>query len=144
MLNPFPDLLILGFFAPFLLRVAIGLFFVWMAYQHIFKKQSEICEALHTRPFIIPALSSVVRPLAPYFVWIFSIGEAVIGVMFIVGFFTQIAALLSIIVLVKMIVFRKYLREIAFYSPATYLVLIAISFSLLLSGAGALAFDLPL
>lgn len=145
MSNIFPDILFLGaLFAPFILRIAIGLVFLWMGYIHIFKKREAIQQSFQTKPFVIPFFSSFVHLFVPYFVWILGIGEMIIGVAFVVGFLTQIAALLSIIVLIKMIFFRRYLKEIAFYNPAMYFVLLAISLSLLVSGAGTFSFDIPL
>ena len=144
MLNPFPELLVFGFFIPFILRVTIGLIFLWFAYRHLFKKREAIIASFESEPPGLTSLTPYLRKLAPLVTWIFGIVEILVGGAFIVGFLTQIAALVSIVILLKTLYFRKKYTEFTPYSSLLYIVLIVVSFSLLLSGAGALALDIPL
>ena len=144
MLNTFPELLILGFFAPFILRTAVGLAFLWFGYNKLFQQRTELIVSLQTNPIGPSFLKQYVKTLAPFIIWAIGITEILIGIFFIVGYLTQIAALISIILLLKALYFRKHYPLLAPHSPLAYLLIIAISVSLLISGAGAFAFDLPL
>ena len=64
--------------------------------------------------------------------------------MLAAGYYTQIAALLGAIGAFKAFLFTKRYPEIIPFSRSTYILLIAILLSLLLTGAGAIAFDLRL
>ncbi len=132
MLNPFPDLLTYSFFAPTILRLGAamlmgyGAFWVWTNRRHI---------------------AQVRLPIVGYASWIgatTAIIHGVIAVMLAMGFYTQIAAILGILGALKAVYFARRYREIIPFSRSTYWLLIAILLSLLLTGAGALAKDLPL
>ena len=144
MLNPFPDLLVLGFFAPLILRVSVGLLFLWMSYEHIFKRRKAITESVQANlpgpSFLKPHFGT----LTPYMIWAIGAVELVVGVALTVGYLTQVASLLGIVLVLKKLYFKKHYSDIALLSVPTYLLLLAIFLSLLLTGAGALAFDLPL
>lgn len=142
--NPFPGLLMFGFFAPLLIRVAIGLIFIWIGYTHLFKNRKDNMAAFQQNPPGITAIRPAISRLAPFTVWVFGITEIVIGSALIVGFYTQIAALIGIVIALKTLYFKRKYKLFAFYSPAFYLLTMAVLLSLLLTGAGALAFDLPL
>jgi len=135
MLNPFPDLLIFGLLAPTLLRLVLGGFFLYLSRQHVVRERRiEIASKLRAKWKVSGA----------WFVWALIATEVIVGVALIVGFLTQIAALLSAIFAVKLLVFRKRYPFIASEGVWFYVFMLAISLSLLLSGAGALAFDIPL
>ena len=70
--------------------------------------------------------------------------EIAVGTLLIVGFATQIAALLAAIMMGKALFFRSSYPEILRESRSFYLLALAVALSLLLMGAGALAFDIPL
>lgn len=124
MLNPFPDLLTYSLLAPFLLRVVAGLIFIDLGVL-AFKNKKKVPS---------PALA----------VKIFGLIEIVGGVMFVLGFYTQIAALvLAIFTFVETYIEYRS-PEILKRNLVFYILLLTISLSLLLSGAGAFAIDLPL
>lgn len=132
MLNPFPQLLVYGFFAPTLLRVVVALVFAYIALRQ-WKKRDEFGE---TNFFIIGK--------GMWIVW-FSIGiEALVAAGLFLGLYTQVAALLGALLAIKSYVWRgRY--PVAFpLSRMVSLLLAVICLSLIFSGAGALAFDLPL
>lgn len=134
MLNPFPELLTYSLLSPFILRVVAGLIFInlgALAFRNE-KKRWEI------------SLSALKVPRAETAVKILGGVEIAGGIMLFLGFYTQIAAL----VLALLTFSEAYIeykdpailkRNIIFYS-----MLFAIVLSLLFSGAGAFAIDLPL
>ncbi|MFH0804499.1 MAG: DoxX family protein [Candidatus Zambryskibacteria bacterium] len=134
MLNPFPDLLIYSLLAPFILRIVAGLIFINLGIL-AFKNEKE--------RWVI-SLSTLSIPNPKVAVKIFGAIEIISGISLILGFYTQIAALI-----LALVTFAEAYVE--YKDPAIlkrnfvfYLMLLAITLSLLLSGAGAFAIDLPL
>lgn len=136
MLNPFPDLLVLGFFAPTVLRVAIACVFACIAWRTWSK-------ADHLGRVALPFIGA--RAWAPYLA---GSAETLLAFMFLVGWYTQIAALIGILGTIKYVCYKlwwpRMLEEYYPMAPWTVFLMSAICLSLLLSGAGALALDLPL
>jgi len=134
MLNPFPELLTFSLMGPFILRAVLGIIFLDLG---ILKFKSEkqrwiaSFQALHLNP-------------AHVLVAVYATLEVVGALMLIFGLYTQIAAL-AFIILTALEFYVEYRdstilkRNIVFY-----LLLLTISVSLLLTGAGAFAFDIPL
>ena len=133
MLNPFPDLLSLSFFAPFLLRVGLGSLLFLFGFIRLSGKRETYLERFMDRW----PRSGKIR--------LFSLGgtEIIVGFLFIVGFYTQIAALISIAMALTLL-FIKKTRMLTGNSKLLYFLIFIVSLSLLISGAGALAFDVPL
>ena len=134
MLNPFPDLLIYSLLAPFILRVVVGLIFVNLGVL-AFKNEKERW---------LTSLSVLKVPNPKIATRIFGVIEIIGGIMFILGFYTQVAALaLGLLTFIEVYVEYKdpviLKRNFVFY-----IMLLAIVISLLFSGAGAFAIDLPL
>jgi uncharacterized membrane protein YphA (DoxX/SURF4 family) len=134
MLNPFPDLLTYSLLAPFLLRLIVGFVFIDLGVL-LFKKENERW-ILSFKTLRIPKPIIATKILA--------IIQVAGGAMLIVGLYTQIAALvLGILTFIE--VYLEYKdpsilkRNIVFY-----MLVFTILLSLLLSGAGAFAIDLPL
>ena len=137
MLNIFPDLLFLQLLAPFLLRIVVGIMFIWIGYSYLFKD----------RKVVLEQLSSKWPKFAMFFVLFGGIFEIVTGVFLVAGFLTQIAAIAGVLIAIDAL-FAKFLYKdldkIAKYSKMFYILILIISLSLLVSGAGAFAVDLPL
>lgn len=133
-LNPFPDLLILGSLAPFILRFVLGIIAV---NSGILKTKDEKARWIETlRIAHIPEAGLVVVALG--------IIEIITGAMLIVGLYTQVAALIyGIIALICL--YAEY-RDSALVKRdlVFYVLIVSISLSLLLSGAGSFSLDLPL
>ena len=134
MLNPFPELLSFSPLAPLVLRLVIGLIFLDLGilkFRNERKRWISSFQALHLNP-------------AELLVTIFGLIEVVGGVLLILGAWTQIAAL-AFVILVGLEFYVEYKdasvlkRDIVFY-----MLVLAIAISLLLTGAGAFAFDIPL
>jgi len=134
MLNPFPELLVYSLLAPLILRVVAGLLFIDLGVL-LFKNEKERW-ALSLSSLNIPNPKATIK--------ILGVVEILGGAMFILGLYTQIAALI-----LALFTFAEVYIE--YKSPAIlkrnlifYIMLFAIVLSLLLSGAGAFAIDLPL
>lgn len=134
MLSVFPTLLTFGIFAPFVLRIAVGIFFFLRGYDHIkgdrtaAAKEFEKWAGSFSKTFMV-AVAAI---------------ELAIGLALIAGFLTQIAALLGAIFALKLLWFRKGYKRFAPDPAALYWMVFAICLSLLVLGAGAFAVDLPL
>lgn len=120
MLNPFPSLLVFSTLAPFLLRLVLGFVYLDLGILNLKSKKGSK---------YLMALGAV---------------EIIGALMLFVGFYTQIAALLF--VLISGVSFYLEYKDSALMKRdiVFYLLILAISLSLLLTGAGAYAKDLPL
>lgn len=132
MLNPFPELLTYSFFAPTILRVAAALVFLYMAYRAYARREE-------AAKLDFPMIGR-----GAWIAWFAIAVYAVIGLALAVGYYTQIAAILGGIGAIKGIVFTRRFGAVFPLSRAAFSLLLVILLSLLLSGAGALAYDLPL
>ncbi len=132
-LNPFPDLLSLGFFAPFLLRLALGLYLVCIGYRH-FKQRSALASRFSERYGVLGRTKGHIE----------GIFEVCIGLLLVAGLYTQIVALITAALALKSLYYRKRYPDILTESVWFYLFMCAVSLSLLVTGAGAFAFDVPL
>jgi len=136
MLNPFPQLLVFGIFAPTLLRVVIAIIFAYVG-LHTWRRAAHLA---HVRLPIVGAQAWV-----PY---VAGLAELALAAMFLVGWYTQIAALLGIAGMIKYAMYRRWWPQAgAEYLPFSSGVAILVSIiclSLLLSGAGQPAFDVYL
>lgn len=133
-LSAFPELLTYNMFAPFVLRVILGFIAITLGYLKLKKEKSRwnlLFESLRLKP-------------ASLWTTAFGYVEIIGGIALIVGFSTQIAALVfAVISFCELYIENKesalLKRDLAFY-----LLLCAISVSLIFSGPGFFAFDLPL
>lgn len=114
MLSIFPELLFLAPFAAFLMRVALGGVFTYAAMRHLQSSDGTLRS--------------------------FAVFEAALATALLAGAWTQPAAILSMLLIGTWFAFPK-LRTTA---PGTATLSLLIALSLLLTGAGPLAFDLPL
>jgi uncharacterized membrane protein YphA (DoxX/SURF4 family) len=134
MLSVFPNLFTYSQIAPFILRVVVGVIFLDLGYLKLSKEKTAwdmFFQTIHFRP-------------SSLFVTLLAVIEIVSGAFLIVGYLTQVAALVMAIILfaeafVELRDGTILKRDIVFYT-----LLLAICVSLLLTGAGAFAFDLPL
>ena len=134
MLNPFPELLALSFFGPLILRLVLGLIFIDLGFL---KFRSE--KAGWTSSFETLGL----RP-ADFFLSFYALLQIVGGILLIVGLWTQVAALIFVIFTGTELYVEWKAREILKRDMVFYLLVFIIAVSLLLTGAGAYAIDIPL
>ncbi len=115
----FPTLLSFQILAPFLLRICAGLFVVYLGYK-LYKKSYNFAAGIY----------------------------AICGALVVLGLYTQIVAIISI-AMVKFDFYLDYwierkLKPISYETWILYTVFIIIFLSLIVTGPGFLAFDLPL
>ncbi|MEI7719678.1 MAG: hypothetical protein WCI89_00510 [bacterium] len=133
MLNPFPHLLNYGFFAPTLLRVTVACLMFFIAQQAWLGAKT-----IAAIPF------PLVGKTKPWVIHIAAGITALVGLTLFFGYNTQWAALVGILIAIKLTYFRKQLGQTIGLPVLAYAFLVILCASLLLTGAGALAFDLPL
>ncbi len=134
MLNPFPELLVYGFFAPTILRIAAAFIFLYVAYM-----QAQHREIMAKIPFPV-----VGNSLGMGVVWFAVAVELALSAALVIGYSTQAAAIIGMIAAAKYFFFGRRWPTFAPISRGTAILLFVILASLLLSGAGGLAYDLPL
>jgi uncharacterized membrane protein YphA (DoxX/SURF4 family) len=136
MFNPFPELLVFGFwgFPQTLLRLAAAGVFIYIAYH-----QYQHREAMAKIPFPI-----VGTRLGMNAVWAALAFEAAFAAALVVGYYTQVVALLGMVAAAKYFYFGRDWPTFAPISRGTSALLFVILLTLLISGAGAFAYDLPL
>lgn len=132
MLNPFP-IQFLALFAYTILRICVGCTLVYLGFSHL-KHRQELRENFSFRFF----------PYGLFFATYLGLVELFVGALFILGFYTQIAALLSILLSLKLIILNTRIASEYIPPRVFYTLLIGASFSLLITGAGFFAFDLPI
>ncbi len=132
--NIFPELFTFSIIAPFILRVVLALIFMNLGALKLGRE----------RIGWITSLKLLRVQPAGFFVGLIGIVEVVGGALLIIGAYTQITALiLGIISLCELMV--EYREESVLKRDFVfYLLLSAICTSLLLTGAGAWAIDIPL
>lgn len=134
MLNPFPELLTYGILAPFLLRIVVGLLFIDLG---ALKLKGEKTRWLKT----FEALS--LHPAEPLLKGYASL-QIIGGVMLVLGFWTQVAAL-AFVISTGIEIYLEWKEQVLLKRNIVFYVLVfTICLSLLLTGAGAFAIDLPL
>ncbi len=119
MLNVFP----IQFLAPLaylILRVILGIVFLRMAKFQLQKDESGSRS------------------------WLSGFFSSVVGIIFILGFYTQIAALLGILSAIASRFSYFKARGFSYLEPTAALLVGAISLSLFITGGGPFGFDLPI
>ena len=127
MLSLFPSLLVFEGFTPLLLRLTLGAVFAFWAYGKL--KDTSFTN-------IKKSMGSKEKIEGFY--------QAVISLSLIVGFLTQLSALLSLLFFGYKLFQKIQNKAFVTYGINYYLILFVISLAILISGAGFLAFDLPL
>ncbi len=122
MLSLFPSLLTYGLVAPLVIRIVLGGTLIHFGYRKMLNKG----ESTGSNSPTYGAL------------------EIIIGLFLLVGLFTQLAALLNAIILLIKLGYK--VKQGLFLSDGVnyYVLLLAMAFSLLFTGPGFFALDLPL
>jgi uncharacterized membrane protein YphA (DoxX/SURF4 family) len=134
MLNPFPTLLSLSFFAPTILRITLGIYLLYFGLRKLTKSrklESDLLERIGFRPGI-------------YFAVGCGLVEIIAAIFLILGFLTQIAALIAALITISGAWLKIKSPTLRSENLSSYLLILAIAVSLLALGAGAFAIDLPL
>lgn len=128
----FPELFFLSPLAVTLLRIACAYAFLYLA-SNLVQNRREIAR---TR---FPIVGH--PPL--WMIWIAAAASLLIGVMLAIGLYTQVAAILGALFLLKHMLWSRWGLPITPFSRGTLALLLVICVSLVITGAGAFAFDLP-
>ena len=134
MLNTFPELLTFSFFVPTILRIVAGLIFAYFGWLKLGRdKQSKIIffETIGFKP-------------AVFWLWLIAVIEIVVGVMIVIGFLTQISAIIASIIMLTSIIIKLWKPNSLPNSTEFYIIFFVVFLSLIFTGAGGFAFDLPL
>ncbi len=132
MLNLFP-IQFLALFAYFILRVFVGTVLLYLGLLH-FRSRHTLKEVLVLPWWPFGRISTAILIAT----------ELTLALMFIFGALTQLAALLLILMCLKMLVLRSYFQHLTVPSRLTYVLLLGAALSLFITGAGVFAVDLPL
>ena len=120
MLSAFPTLLSYNQLSPLLIRVVLGAIFVFWAYKtlrHFDSKMDKKAVALI---------------------------EGIAGILLIIGLWTQVAALVIAVDLLVRLILKVMKKSFLTDGVNYYMVLLIMAVSLIVTGAGWIAFDLPL
>ena len=134
MLNTFPTLLSFGLIAPLILRVTLGVALIGIGILTTHSKKDSFTRYFTSQKFPLPKISPI----------IFGVTEIISGILLILGLSTQIVSIVAVFLLLNVYSFESQDDRVLPYSPVLYLILSIIALSLLFSGAGFLAIDLPL
>jgi len=134
MLALFPDLLTYNLLAPVIVRLALGLILIYFAYTKLFKS-----ETVKQKLFKAIGFGGT-----PWFLIVLAGLEFFAGLLLIIGLFTQgVGLVLGFFMLIAAHIKTRQPKSLP-GSVVFYFLLSAVSFSLVFSGAGIFAVDLPL
>lgn len=133
MLTIFPSLLVLKFYAPTILRVCAALYFVYIG-RTLIRERKKIEE------FPLP----LVGHATDWMIWLSGLVTLAVAAGLLLGYYTQPAAIVGMLICIKHAAAPRRFDAMLPLPRSTYAVLFVICLSLLLTGAGAFAFDLPL
>lgn len=122
MLSLFPSLLTYQQVGPLLIRLIVGITLLYFGYEKVMHKGTSSGSNDRT----------------------YGVVEMFISIFLIIGLFTQLAALLNAVILVIKLGFK--IRDGKFLSDGInyYILLLVMAISLIFTGPGFFAFDLPL
>ncbi len=122
MLSIFPFLLTYKQLGPFLIRIVLGLTFAYFGYKMAKTEGKKYGINLY----------------------IYGTIQIILAIMLMVGLYTQLVAFILSIYLIIMLAYKIKNKTFLSNGINYYILLLAMSLSLLVTGAGFLAFDLPL
>ena len=131
--NIFPQLFTYTLIAPFILRLVLGFIFINLGFLKLSKEKNGWIGSLNVLG---------VRP-AGFFVILLGVIEVIGGLLLIAGAYTQLTALVLAIISISELLIEYKEESILKRDMVFYLLLSAICVSLLLTGAGLFAVDVP-
>ena len=132
--NLFPELFTFSLIAPFILRIVIGFIFLNLGSLKLGKERAgwkASLNILHIKP-------------AGFFTGLLGIIEIIGGLLLIIGAYTQLVALILAVIAISETLIEYEEESILKRDMVFYLLLAAICVSLLLTGAGLFAIDIPI
>lgn len=134
MLNPFPELLAFSLFGPLILRILLGLIFIDLGFLK-FRGEKERWLASFETLGLYPT---------DLFLPLYALLQIIGGLLLLLGLWTQVVAMVFAIFSGLELYVEWKARDILKRDMVFYLLIFTISLSLLLTGAGAYAIDIPL
>lgn len=134
MFNVFPQLLTFGLIAPFLLRIFLVTWLVYVSFLLIKGRAVGFLAYFESREY----------PLARVVPLLLAIIAGVTGLFLLFGVYTQLAAIITIFILATMLFIEHRSEQIMSFSTWFYVLAIIVCISLLFSGAGFFAVDYQL
>ncbi len=135
-LSIFPQLLDWQFYGPTLLRLALGIIFLAHGYQ-------KLAGGSEGREQFAGWLESMKFRPGKFWAWLVTAAELLGGILLIIGFWTQLAALILAIEFLVILFWVQRGKPFIGGREFDFLILLAL-LALLVLGPGALAIDLPL
>lgn len=134
MLNPFPELFVFQFVIITFLRIILAFLFLRMGYKKLFQNKERATEFFRLAKFPYPVF------------WIYLIGgiELFGGLLLFVGAFVQYVAITLSIITFSTLILKDREHPYLKNAPEYYILLFAVTFSMIFFGAGAFAIDIPL
>ncbi|TSC61935.1 MAG: hypothetical protein G01um101448_412 [Parcubacteria group bacterium Gr01-1014_48] len=129
----FPELLVYAEFSPFILRIVLGLVLINLGYLKFSAEKTRWREsfgALH-------------MPTAARLVTLFGVIQIFCSILLFAGLYTQAVALILSVTILYELVIESIAETILIRNFTFYLLLFVIAFSLLFTGPGMYALDLP-
>lgn len=133
MLNIFPSFLDYSLLAPLILRAVVGVLFIRFGLLKISKKKSGVC-IKYTQSLGLPGA------LTPFIGFVEILG----GLSLILGVYTQLGALVLGALSLTTYILMRSKRAVLSHTQDFYFLLFIINLTLLITGAGVYAFDLPI
>lgn len=134
MLSVFPYFLNFWMYAPLILRIVVGVYFISFGYSGLKKdrwEKEKIFETVGLRP-------------AKYYAFAVSVVEIAGGVLLILGLFVQVVAIIFAVISATAIAIKIHGGNELRRDINIYILLLVILVSIFILGPGRLAFDLPL
>lgn len=138
MLNVFPELLALEVLGITILRLLIGFVLAYIGLITMGARRMDFVTELQVHDSMRNYNFHRTLP------WILGLVELITGAFIVVGFLTQIMALISAYLFINMGLIEKFVGKVLNYPTIFNVVMIVISLTLVVFGAGAFAIDLPL
>jgi uncharacterized membrane protein YphA (DoxX/SURF4 family) len=121
-LSLIPSLLTYQMVGPLIIRLVLGITLAYFGYEKIMKRGESSGSNTIT----------------------YGIVEVVVALFLIVGLFTQVAAILNAVILIIKLAVKAKNKQLFTDGINYYILLLAMALSLIVTGAGFLAFDMPL
>ena len=133
MLSLFPGILYLAPFSLTILRLGAGISFIYAGYFMF----------VHRNEFTKIRLPIIAHP-ALWMLWVSGVITIADGLAIILGYGTQLAAIVGMIIAIKHLSLSKQYESLRPLPRSTYALLLLMCIALLISGAGPFGLDLPL
>lgn len=134
MLSVFPDLLTYNLLGISIVRVTIGMVMLYIGLMTVGVKRSFYTSKMQIKKY----------PLVEMAPRLLGVLEILVGSFMIIGFLTQIMAIVSAYLFLNIFLIEKHIGKIFDYPLIFYISMIVISLTMIILGPGVLAIDLPL